>query len=76
MSEEKRLRFLRKLQELAEKGGIPVKALIQKTESGELGDWVLRSWEEARKKKEPEEVLRADIAKWVKEIRDLMEIPQ
>lgn len=70
MDEEKHLRFLQKLRELAKKEGISLKDLLEKAELGELG---LRFWEEAGREKLPEEVLRADIAKVVKEIRRLRE---
>ena len=73
MNEEKRLRFLRKLQELAKEKGISLENFLEKAELGEL---VLRFWEKAGEEKEPEEVLRGDIAKLVKEVQRLRENPQ
>ena len=72
MNEEKRLRFLRKLQELAEKERISFEDLLEKAELGEL---VLKFWEESGEEKLPEEVLRGDIAKLVKEIQRLKKTP-
>jgi len=69
MNEEKRLEFLRKLQELAEKKGMSLEDLIDKATLGELILWF---WAEEGKKKEPEEVLHFDdMAELVKEIRCL-----
>jgi len=46
-------------------------------DKAELGEWVLRSWEEAGEKKEPDEVIhRPDIAELVKEIQRLSENSQ
>ena len=71
MNEEGHVRFFRKLQELAKREGISFEDLLEKAELGEL---VLRFWEEAGEKKEPEEVIhRPDIAELVKEIRRLRE---
>jgi hypothetical protein len=69
MNEEKRVRFLRELQELAAKEGISFEDLLDKAELGEL---VLKFWEESGEKKEPDEVIhRPDIAELVKEIQQL-----
>lgn len=68
MDEERSIRLFRKLQELAKKEEISFEDLLDKAELGEL---VLKFWEEEGEKKEPEEVLRADIAKLVKEIQRL-----
>lgn len=68
MNEEKHIRLLRKLQELAKKEGISLEELIKKAELGEL---VLKFWEEAGEEKLPEEVLRAHIAELVREIQHL-----
>jgi len=71
MNEEKHLRFLRKLQELAKREGISLEDLLEKAE---LGEWVLKVWEEEGKPKEPEEVIhRPAIAEIVKEIKRLRE---
>ena len=68
MDEEEHLRFFRQLQDLAKKEGISFEALIEKAELGEL---VLKFWEEEGKEKLPEEVLRADIAELVSKVRRL-----
>ena len=73
MNEEKRLRFLRKLQELAKQKGISLEDLLEKAE---LGEWVLKTWEEEGKPKEPEEVLGMGIDQLIKEIRRLEENSQ
>ena len=73
MDEEKQLRFLKKLRELAKKEGISFEDLLEKAELGEL---VLKSWEEEGEKKEADEVLRSDLAELVKEIRRLRKNPQ
>lgn len=70
MNQEERARFLGKLQEFAEKKGIPVKELPEKVELGVLG---LRFWGEAGETKLPEEFLRSDLAELVKEIQQLWE---
>ena len=68
MDEEEHLRFFRQLQDLAKKEGISFEELIEKAELGEL---VLKFWEEEGKEKLPEEVLRADIAELVSKVRRL-----
>ena len=65
MDEEEHLRFFRQLQDLAKKEGISFEELIEKAELGEL---VLKFWEEEGKEKLPEEVLRADIAELVSKV--------
>ena len=71
MNEEKRLRFLKKPQELAKGKGISFEDLLDKAE---LGEWALKVWEEEGKPKEPEEVIhRPDIVEIIKEIQLLRE---
>ena len=50
---------------MAKKEGISFEELIEKAELGEL---VLKFWEEEGKEKLPEEVLRADIAELVSKV--------
>ncbi|MFH1820566.1 MAG: hypothetical protein ABH805_01480 [Candidatus Nealsonbacteria bacterium] len=69
MNEEKWIEFSRKICELAEKEGLSLDELIQKKELGEV---VLKLWEEGEEKP-PEEVLRADFARLIREIQHLRE---
>jgi len=68
MNEEKKIRFLKKLQELAKREGISFDNLLEKAELGEL---VLKFWEEEGHPKQPEEVLGMGLDELVKEIRRL-----
>lgn len=69
-NEENSGSFLQALQRVIEREGVSIEELL-------LGVIVLRLWEEAGEKKEPEEVLyRPYVARPVREIQHLKENPQ
>jgi len=55
-----------KLQEMSEREGIPLEDLTRKVELGEL---TLKFWKDSGEEKLPEEVLRPDLARLVKEFQ-------
>lgn len=57
---------VKKFQEMLKREGIPLEDLIRKSELGEL---TLKFWKDSGEEKLPEEVLRPDLARLVREFQ-------
>ena len=57
---------MKKLREMSEREGIPLEDLAQKVRLGEL---TLKFWKDSGEEKLPEEVLRPDLARLVRELQ-------
>ena len=57
---------MKRFREMSKREGIPLEDLIRKLKLGEL---VLKFWKDSGKEKLPEEVLRPDLARLVREFQ-------
>ena len=67
---ERLVRHLKIVQQMAGRKGLSVEEYLEKFE---LGETVLELWEETGQPKEPEEVLRPDMAEIIQAMRNLID---